>query len=82
MSAIYQTFSLNGERYCFKHNETDEGVYLYISLKNWVGVTNVRTNYTGKPKAIELDRNKVEEWLDEHTERYCPSEGIEGRILK
>lgn len=72
MSAIYQTFTLNGKRYCFKHNETDDGVYLYLNLKKWVGVTNVRTNSTSKPKAIELERNIIEKWLEEHTERICP----------
>lgn len=77
MRAIYQTFTLNGQRYCFKLNETDDSTYLYFGLMNWVGVSNIRTNKTRKPKAIEIDRSTIEKWLDEQTERYCPDEGLD-----
>lgn len=66
------TFSLNGERYYIECESLDDADNLYWEVFKYVGIKNMRTNQTSKPKAIKIDRMNWQKWMEEHTERICP----------
>ena len=66
------TFSLNGERYYIDCENLDDADNLYWEIFKYVGIKNMRTNQTSKPKAIKIDRQKWQEVLNEKTKKICP----------